>query len=578
MRRIAILGGGPSALFILKRLIEFLTPDTEIMIFERNRILGAGMPYSKDGACVEHITNVSGNEIPHIVTPITEWIKAAPHSLLKKFNIEVASFHEYEVVPRLLFGEYLAAQFGMLLEIGRSKGFAIVTTLDTTVADIHHDKEKNKVIVYSNEGEEWHFDYVIIATGHHWPKSHEGSVPNWFDSPYPPSKLAMKLNTRMAIRGSSLTAIDALRTVAHSNGTFTPREDGMLNFHLNPESKGLKIDMYSLKGLLPAIRFHLDDPSLSRDTTFSEEEINAIREANDGFVPLDLIFDEKFKRPIQEHNPAFYEAVRHMKMEEFVEHVMAMREQRDPFHLFKEEYKEAKQSIRRKESIYWKEELAVLSYVINYPAKYFSAEDMLRLKEKLMPLIAIIIAFVPQGSCQELLALYDTGILSLIDVDKDSEVKPLKEGGALYTYTDENGEMHVKKYSVFIDAVGQRAFMYEEFPFKSLLNAGSVSPAALRFKDQAKGEQEWQDDNRMVRRDSSGRYFLNVPGININDNFQVLDSSGTCNERVYMMAVPYMGGLNPDYSGLDFCERASEKIVKGMLAAVSSHTRAEYKC
>ncbi|MBE0392431.1 hypothetical protein BJQ96_02279 [Flavobacterium sp. PL0002] len=30
------------------------------------------------------------------------------------------------------------------------------------------------------------------------------------------------------------------------------------------------------------------------------------------------------------------------------------------------------------------------------------------------------------------------------------------------------------------------------------------------------------------------------------------------------MAVPYMGGFNPDYSSLDFCEASSEHIVKGI--------------
>jgi hypothetical protein len=32
-----------------------------------------------------------------------------------------------------------------------------------------------------------------------------------------------------------------------------------------------------------------------------------------------------------------------------------------------------------------------------------------------------------------------------------------------------------------------------------------------------------------------------------------------------MMAVPYIGGFNPDYSGLDFCEAASEVIIKSIL-------------
>ena len=31
------------------------------------------------------------------------------------------------------------------------------------------------------------------------------------------------------------------------------------------------------------------------------------------------------------------------------------------------------------------------------------------------------------------------------------------------------------------------------------------------------------------------------------------------------MAVPFIGGLNPDYSGLDFCDTAAERIVEALL-------------
>ncbi|WP_192501012.1 hypothetical protein [Flavobacterium sp. PL002] len=56
---------------------------------------------------------------------------------------------------------------------------------------------------------------------------------------------------------------------------------------------------------------------------------------------------------------------------------------------------EAEKSIKRQQSIYWKEMLATLSFAMNHPAKYFSAEDMQRLQTVLMPLIYIVIAFVP---------------------------------------------------------------------------------------------------------------------------------------------------------------------------------------
>jgi uncharacterized NAD(P)/FAD-binding protein YdhS len=56
---IAILGGGPSALFLYKRFVDANRTDLIIDIFERKKQLGAGMPYSLEGANDEHITYVS---------------------------------------------------------------------------------------------------------------------------------------------------------------------------------------------------------------------------------------------------------------------------------------------------------------------------------------------------------------------------------------------------------------------------------------------------------------------------------------------------------------------------------------
>ena len=56
--RIAILGGGPSGLFMFKRLLEAGNKKFVITIFEAKETLGVGFPYSPDGANAEHITNV----------------------------------------------------------------------------------------------------------------------------------------------------------------------------------------------------------------------------------------------------------------------------------------------------------------------------------------------------------------------------------------------------------------------------------------------------------------------------------------------------------------------------------------
>ncbi len=214
------------------------------------------------------------------------------------------------------------------------------------------------------------------------------------------------------------------------------------NITSTTSSPNFKIVMHSLHGLMPALRFHLEDTRLSPEAALTPSEIQELKDANGGYVPLDHLFENKFKSSIKENRPEFYEKIRDMNMEAFVEYTLALREKLDAFQLMRAEYAEAEKSIRRKESIFWKEELGSLSYIINYPAKHFCAEDMLRFKKVLMPLISIIIAYVPQSSCDELLALHDAGILSLTPVDEKSSVVPGDIGGAVYRHFDEEGKEH----------------------------------------------------------------------------------------------------------------------------------------
>jgi hypothetical protein len=564
-KRIAILGGGPSGLFVFKRLVDSDRKDIEIDIFESKEQLGAGMPYSPDGANSEHVTNVSDNEIPEIVTSIEEWVQTLPEETLTKFSIDKEKFNEFKVLPRLLFGQYLSAQFDLLLKKAEKAGVITRVHYDSKVADIIDQPELQKVEVEIAGKEIQQFDCVIVCTGHNWPKKHEGKVPGYFDSPYPPVKLKIKVNHPVAIKGSSLTAIDAIRTLARNNGSFERNEDDKVIFHPSKESPDFKIIMHSRNGMLPAVRFHLAEPLLSNESLLSPEEIEKNRTENGGFLSLDFVFEKDFKELFIDKDPEFYSFIKALSMEQFVESMMGLREHTEPFQLFKAEYIEAEKSIKRKKSIYWKEMLAVLSFAMNYPAKYLSAEDMQRLQKVLMPLISIVIAFAPQSSCEELLALHDAGKLDIISVGEDSEAEPVSEGGVNYIYTDDNDKKQSVYYKTFVDCVGQPHLAFDAFPFKSLVEKKAISPARIKFKSAEKGSEALAEGNKKVEKEANGDCYLQLPGITITDNFEVVDNNGTVNNRIYMMAVPYIGGYNPDYSGLDFCEQASANIVESIL-------------
>ncbi|MGF7024677.1 FAD/NAD(P)-binding protein [Sphingobacterium sp. HSC-15S19] len=564
---VAIIGGGPSGLFMYKRLVEKNIAGLKVSIFESRKQLGAGMPYSYEGATSEHLTNVSDHEIPALVSTIEDYVQSLSETTLRSYGIDVDDFNRYKVVPRLLLGRYLSEQFMLLKRMADGKGIETQIHLGSQVSDIIDLDSQMQVKIMVGSTDTYIVDKVIICTGHKWPTRYEGNVEHYFESPYPPSKLALKTDHAVGLRGASLTAIDAIRTLARHNGSFEALETGELRYQIDPGSENFKLLMHTRSGLLPAIRFHQEEPFLANKLLISEEELMLNRLENEGFVSLDFLFDRNFKAQFKEKDPDFYAIVEKLSLEDFVEAVLSLREQKDAFEGFRQEHEQALKSIRRRQSIYWKEVLSALSFTLNYPAKYMSAEDMLRLKKVLMPLISIVIAFVPQSSSRELLALHDAGRLEVVNVGTDSRVEPASDRGANYFYTDESGIEVKTYYKTFVDCVGQRPLNFEEFPFKSLVDNGNVSPAYLRFRsvEQAKEQMLAGNDHMFVAPD--GAIFLQVPGVKIDDSFRLVDHSGNASQRLFMMAVPYMGGYNPDYSGLDFCAATSaiiaSKIAEG---------------
>lgn len=559
-QNITLVGGGPAALFMLKHIVQQKLQPEKIIIIEKKERLGVGMPYGKYGSQKEHMANVSANELPKLADDVQTYITKHPAEDCPDYY-KNGHINEYEVLPRLLLGNYLENQFEEYIKAARRNKIQVDVFLNTEVIDITKKKNGEEFSVKTAND---HFltDVVVLCTGHSWKTTHEGSVKNWYDSPYPPSKFSGTQNYSVAIRGTSLTAVDAVKTVSRLNGKYEENAEGSLTYILDNNAPDFKIDLFSKGGYLPALRFHSEDDSFSTDWTMTLDEIFEYKQKNGGFVDLDYVFTEKFKKPISQKDPSFYEKIKNLSIEEFVEKMMKIREQKDSFELFTEEFREAERSIKKHQSVTWKEMLSAFSYAVNYPAKHFSAEDMMRLRKTLMPLITIIIASLPQSSYRELIALHDAGLVNLISVDETSKVEPHEESGCVYHFTDEHGEEKQKYYPMFIDAIGQQPLEFNDMPFEGLKNEGVVSPGYLSFKDFEEGKSLFDRGDPMVKEGGNQNFYLKVKGLAINDHFQATDSFGVAQENLFIMSVPFIGGLNPDYSGLDFCDTVSEKIVK----------------
>ncbi|MBT0587571.1 FAD/NAD(P)-binding protein [Alteromonas oceanisediminis] len=558
--RIAIIGGGPSALFTVYQLSRRELDGLSIDIYEQSSCLGYGMPYGPSGAGHEHWSNVSSDEVPPLPESLKDWIASLPDSDMHAFGMDKSAFHEKQVVPRLLLGQYLHAQFTKVIHVERNRGIPIRVRLNNRVCDISYSCGSQKFHVICSEPPGQTFDSVIICTGHVWPKSTENGCEGFFESPYPPSKLEKTFNHPVALKGSSLTAIDAALTLSKANGKYS-RVGRRLQYQRNAESTEFQLNMFSL-GHFPSVRFHIDQPMMETNDTLSDESIQKHKTDNNGFISLDFLFERNFKRLLMLRDNLRYRAVMDKNVEEFCQWVTASRMEFDPFALLKADYLQAEKSIHFQESIVWKELVTVLNATLNEPAKYFSAEDYLRFKNMLVPLISDIIGQIPQSSAEHLLALHEAGVLALAVTSNDSKVEVIDNHEIRYAYTTKSGICKHQTFKTFVDCTGQVPLGHKDLPFRSLLEDVDIGSAAVRFRASSTAIESRNINSIAVRTYDNSIFYLMVGGVAITDSFQLVLSDGRVFDNCFITAVPFISGFNPDYSGLDICHNAAVLIAE----------------
>ncbi len=110
MKKIAIVGAGPTGIYTLFSLLQQQTP-LSISIFEQADEAGVGMPYSDEENSKMMLANIASIEIPPIYCTYLEWLQKQEASHLQRYGVKKETLHDRQFLPRILLGEYFRDQF-----------------------------------------------------------------------------------------------------------------------------------------------------------------------------------------------------------------------------------------------------------------------------------------------------------------------------------------------------------------------------------------------------------------------------------------------------------------------------------
>ena len=93
MKKIAIVGAGPTGIYTLFSLLQQQTP-LSISIFEQADEAGVGMPYSDEENSKMMLANIASIEIPPIYCTYLEWLQKQEASHLQRYGVKKETLHE----------------------------------------------------------------------------------------------------------------------------------------------------------------------------------------------------------------------------------------------------------------------------------------------------------------------------------------------------------------------------------------------------------------------------------------------------------------------------------------------------
>lgn len=523
--RIAIVGGGPTAVYTLKNLLQ-KSERLEVTIFEAGSVAGCGIPYSEQHNTADMMANITSVEIPPVLTSLADWIRAADRSLLRRFGIEREKVGDRDFYPRILIGSYYIDQLSRMIQGAAAAGHTISVKSQTRVTDIQPHGTRFEVFFADDAGSaRERFDSVVIATGHLTDVEPSQPRPGLYRSPYPSQELKLGRDRACLVLGSSLSAIDAVVALASRYGRFEG-EGNDLCFHPRGGEK-LRLVMASRKGVLPDADFYYpipEEPLL----IFTPARLKALQKSGKtGFLAKAV---KLFRQQLEADDPEFYRSltIKRFTPESFTKAYFASRTARRGFAAIKENLEESQRNYRDRRIVMWRYTLMRAHEVFGEVVPFLDRRDLTRFRRYLAPVFADAYGCVPHLSVQRILALHRAGCLDLVALGNKGTIR---YGAGLFTLSRDGEE---QTFETFVDARGQEM--------------ASIADLGFHRLDEALETQDFLRRSRHEREDDQFRIPLREQ----------------LNPDIFCISIPVMMKRYPFAQGLVACSDAAELVAKAI--------------
>lgn len=579
LSNLAVIGSGPTALYLLKYIsnhIEVFRHSIEkITIFEKEGVLGMGMPYHPRTTDIYNLANISSEEIPLLHESFADWLRKQSIEELHKFNIYELPIDDSEVYSRVALGHYFEEQFKQLQASLRAAGIDVIGVPNCEVADIKQERENQLTLTDCNL-QKHQFSTVIIANGHEW-KAEDNVEAGYFASPWPIHKLIPDndevFNFPVGTLGASLSAFDVVTSLTHRHGVFA-KVDKKLTFIKKETNPDFKIVLHSSAGWLPHLQYEQLKPIREIYRHFNRIQLLELIDDN-GFMNIEDFFDNLCR-------PALIKAFTRDKMLDVVtelqdpnfsfKHLVKLMSEKhkyvDSFEGMKIEMTVAKNSVYNKIPIYWMETLDDLMYSLNYHAELLSAEDHLFFHKEITSFLMNVIAALPLQSAEILLALYDADCIELIAGKVKFLDNSFEDNSTKILLEKPDGSTEELEYQVFVNCSGPKKLELEDYPFQSLVSQGLVRAATAEFIDKESAENHKKSDKADTTFETESSTKLKLSGIDINSSYQTINKDGKTNKFLYDINFTHTNGLRPYSYGLQACSATSLILVESLVAEI----------